>query len=447
MKRLSNCIVAVVTLLASFLSLTNIASAANKNIQINSNIEARVVFGDRIEGDEGEREVIGTADTEFMVDASGTSGNVDESMLKHVSVEPDFFANAKLTSVKINNEAQTITSPNGRNIYTLSAADSYTIDIMGTASINYNINWSNPGYTDPDTPNDVKILNGTAKVVKVYDNAANMNDISASIPCVATGCVDDATKEGFIHFEKGNVIVFEFIPQYGYQLTSVNMNGLPLTPQNDANQYILDTASANGNGHFSATFTKIGDAVKTYSSAITSGVLDLSNGAIDAGTGVLSVNDFTPSAEQATKFAETASGYKIADYLDLDMQQVFYKGVNNDTDVWSNNLTQLSADANISLKLADGVDGNDVVIVHEKHDGTYELISGIYDAATNTVSFATDGFSNYAIAYRTVAKTPDSGFFTSEISGAKESIIGVAVTILGSVVALYVVSRKIKKEQ
>ena len=129
------------------------------------------------------------------------------------------------------------------------------------------------------------------------------------------------------------------------------------------------------------------------------------------------------------------------------MQQVFYNGVNDDTDVWSNNLTQLSADANISLKLAEGVDGNDVVIVHEKHDGTYELISGIYDAATNTVSFATDGFSNYAIAYRTVAKAPDSGFFTPEISGTKESIIGVAITTLGSVVALYVVSRKIKKEQ
>ena len=441
MKRLSNCIVAIVTLLASFLSLTNIASAANKNIQINSNIEARIVFGDRIEGVD---EVIGT---EFMVDASGTSSNVDESMLKYISVEPDFFANAKLTSVKINNEAQTITSPNGRNVYTLSAADSYTIDIMGTVSINYNINWSNPGYTNPNTPNDVKILNGTARVVKVYDDAVNMNDISASIPCVATGCVDDATKEGFIHFEKGNVIVFEFIPQYGYQLTSVNMNGLPLTPQNDANQYILDTASANGNGHFSATFTKTGDVVKTYSSAITGGVLDLSNGAIDAGTGVLSVNDFAPSAEQATKFAETASGYEIADYLDLDMQQVFYKGVNDDTDVWSNNLTQLSADANISLKLAEGVDGNDVVIVHEKHDGTYELISGIYDAATNTVSFATDGFSNYAIAYRTVAEAPDTGFFTPEISGAMESIIGVAVTTFGSVVALYIVSRKIKKEQ
>lgn len=440
MKKISNFIVAIITLVTPFLSLTNLASAADKNVTINTNIDARVVFGDRIEGED---EVVGQ---EFMVSAPGTNGNVDENLLVYVSVEPDFFANVKLTSVLINNAAQTITAPNGRNVYTLSAADSYTIDITGTATENYNINWSNPGYTDPSTPEDVKIKNGNAKVVKVYDNATDMNDISASIPCVANGCVDENTKEGFIHFEKGNVIVFEFVPEYGYQLTSVNMNGLPLDPQTDVNQYVLDTADATGNGHFSATFTKTSDAVKTYSNVVKSGVLDLSSGAINAGTGLLSVNDFEPSADQATKFAETASGYQIADYLDLSMQQIFYKGSDDSTNVWSNDLSQLAADAKISLELTEGVNGNDVVIVHEKHDGTYELIPGTYDAATNTVSFATDGFSNYAIAYRTI-KAPNTGVSTSETNGMSSSIITIAVITLGSVTALYIVSRKFKKEQ
>ena len=440
MKKISNIIVAIVTLVAPFLISTNFVSAATKSIQINTNIKARVVFGDHTEGDEG---VIGQ---EFMVNAPGTSGNVEDYNLVYASVEPDLLENVKLTSVKINNVAQDITSPLGRNIYTLSAADSYTIDITGTSSTNYDINWSNPGYTDPGTPEDVKIKNGTAKVIKVYDNATNMNDISASFTCIANGCVDDATKEGFIRFEKGNVIVFEFVPQYGYQLTSVNMNGLPLSPQDNTNQYILDTADANGNGHFSATFTKTNDTVKTYSSAITSGVLDLSTGAIDAGTGRLSVNDFTPSAEQVTEFTNTASGYEIADYLDLDMQQIFYKGANDDSNVWSNDLAQLAADANISLELAEGVNGNDVAIVHEKHDGTYELISGTYDANTHTVTFATDGFSNYAIAYRTV-NAPESGASTSETNGASDSIITTAIIALGSIIALYIVSRKFKEEQ
>ena len=85
MKKLSNYIIAIVTLVAPFLSLTSLASAANKTVQINTNVEARVVFGDRIEGED---EVIGQ---EFMVDTAGRSGSVDENMLVYVSVEPDFF--------------------------------------------------------------------------------------------------------------------------------------------------------------------------------------------------------------------------------------------------------------------------------------------------------------------------------------------------------------------
>lgn len=438
MKRIASFGVVVATLVAAFLSLAGIASAANKNIQINTNISARVVFGDRIEGED---EVVGT---EFMVDDAGTSGNVDENMLVYVSVEPDFFANVRLTTVSINGEAQAITSPTGRNVYVLPAANSYTINITGAATEVYNINWSNPGYTDPNTPNDVKIINGRAKVVRVYDNAQDMNDISASIACVANGCVDDTTKEGFIHFEKGNVIVFEFVPQYGYQLTNVSMNGLPLSPQDSTNQYILDTSNAAGNGHFSATFTKVGDMVKSNSSAVSGGSLDLSGGAIDAGTGRLSVIDFSPSAEQVANFANTASGYEIADYLDLNMEQIFYKGTDNSTDVWSNDLSQLAADANISLVLADGVDGNDVTIVHEKDDGTYELISGTYDAASRTVSFATDSFSNYAIAYRTI-NSPDTGAYTSETNGLEDSIVAVIAVATGFVVASFAVLRKYRR--
>ena len=91
MKKISNIIVAIVTLATPFLSFAGAASAASKNIHINSNIDARVVFGDHIEGG---NEVIGQ---EYMVTSAGTSGNVDESLLVYVSVEPDFFSNTKLS--------------------------------------------------------------------------------------------------------------------------------------------------------------------------------------------------------------------------------------------------------------------------------------------------------------------------------------------------------------
>ena len=44
------------------------------------------------------------------------------------------------------------------------------------------------------------------------------------------------------------------------------------------------------------------------------------------------------------------------------------------------------------------MDGKKIVIVHEKHDGTYEILPAIYDSATQTITFETTSFSNYAIA-------------------------------------------------
>ena len=60
------------------------------------------------------------------VDANGKNDNIDDSLLVYVSIETDqILNNAKLTSIKINDEVQTITSPIGRNIYRLSPAESW----------------------------------------------------------------------------------------------------------------------------------------------------------------------------------------------------------------------------------------------------------------------------------------------------------------------------------
>lgn len=92
-------------------------------------------------------------------------------------------------------------------------------------------------------------------------------------------------------------------------------------------------------------------------------------------------------------------GYTISSYLDINLDQVIYKGTADD--VWSKQLKELNNEATITLQLEEGVDGNEVVIVHEKHDGTYEIIPTTYDATTHTITFKTSSFSNYAIASKT----------------------------------------------
>ena len=68
--------------------------------------------------------------------------------------------------------------------------------------------------------------------------------------------------------------------------------------------------------------------------------------------------------------------------------------------MWSNKIDELDNEATISLKLAEGINANDIVIVHNIHDGEeYEIIKiDSYDPETNTITFKTKSFSNYAIA-------------------------------------------------
>ena len=136
--------------------------------------------------------------------------------------------------------------------------------------------------------------------------------------------------------------------------------------------------------------------VHTSSDKVKDGTIELGGKEINSGSVVLSVGDVTLSNEQLTNFEETANGYEISSFLDIKLDQVIYKG--SETDVWSNELKELNNEATITLQLEKGVNGNEVVIVHEKHDGTYEIIPAVYNAETNTITFKTSSFSNYAIA-------------------------------------------------
>lgn len=130
------------------------------------------------------------------------------------------------------------------------------------------------------------------------------------------------------------------------------------------------------------------------------GTIELGGEEIDSGSVVLSVNDVTLTKEQISNFEEKANGYEISSYLNINLDQVIYKGTA--TDVWTNELKELNNEATITLRLEEGVNGNEVVIVHEKHDGTYEIIPTTYNPETNTITFKTSSFSNYAIASKTI---------------------------------------------
>ena len=150
------------------------------------------------------------------------------------------------------------------------------------------------------------------------------------------------------------------------------------------------------NVHISGIFEKVDDKVNAKSDKVKNGTIELGGKEIDTGSVVLSVEDINLSKEQITNFEKSANGYNISSYLDISLSQVIYKGTQED--VWKNELKELNNPAKITLKLENEIDGNEVVIVHEKHDGTYEVIPTTYNSETNTITFFTTSFSNYAIA-------------------------------------------------
>ena len=197
----------------------------------------------------------------------------------------------------------------------------------------------------------------------------------------------------FLNFYK---VILRLKPDYGYQLTSIKINDQNLVAQKE--QSVFEYIMPNTNVHLSGIFEKVDDIVKSELKDIKEGTIELGDSEIDSGSAVLSVSDSNLSEDQILNFQKAANGYKISSHFGIRLNQVLYKGTSDD--VWSNELNDLNNDAVISLKLENGINGNEVVMVHEKHDGSYEIIPTSYDASSNTLTFKTSSFSNYAIAVK-----------------------------------------------
>lgn len=420
-KTLSKKIMAFVMAIAmvlNFIAPTIVFAASSVTVNATSSgIISRVVISEK-----EDPQVEGGAIQDCITDqgnACSISFNYDFSKY-YISVEPDFFTGGRITSVKINGVSKDVLFPTGKNVYEVPADSSYAIEVVGVNEQHYNIMWANDGAdvegTDFDDP-EILLQNGSARIIKVYDNATDMNDITDQIEYSDEGCLSPEGR-GYVSLAEGNVVIFEFTPKYGYQLTSVSANGTNLDAQETMNQYKYIMPATNI--HFQATFTKTNDVVKSSTSKVTGGTVKIGSNEINSGSTILSVKDATLTDEQKSTFATKAGDYKVSNVFDIKLDQVFYKA--NTNDMWSKPLgysEDLRTPAIITLKLEEGVDGNTVVLIHEKEDGTYETIETTYDEATHTISFSTSSFSNYAIASKTVVTEQPKEEIKEEVENPK----------------------------
>lgn len=131
----------------------------------------------------------------------------------------------------------------------------------------------------------------------------------------------------------GAEITVKIVPEYGYQLTSFGLNGFSFTPDEN-NPSVFKFTIARGNFHLGAKITQVGDEVKSGTDTVKSGKVDLGSNSIDSGSVILSVSDSGTSTSEFSK-----EGYEINSVLDINLNQVWYKGTPDD--YWSSAMNSM----------------------------------------------------------------------------------------------------------
>ena len=200
-------------------------------------------------------------------------------------------------------------------------------------------------------------------------------------------------------------VTMRVVPEYGYQVTSVN-GGSNFTTTDEGVSEFTVTVHHGEAGYFQATVEAVEDEVIANATEVTEGTVEIDSDEIDSGTVQLTVDNVDLDEDKIKDFENAANGNKILTYFDINLMQVLYRG--SADSVWSNQIHRLDSEATISLKLDEGIDINDVVFVHNIDDGEeFEIIEiDSWDPVTRIVTFKTNSFSNFAIAEKT---TTDKG--------------------------------------
>lgn len=118
---------------------------------------------------------------------------------------------------------------------------------------------------------------------------------------------------------------------------------------------------------------------------------------------VLSASGMTPTKEEIALIQSVFGNNVIGQYLNLNLTLKISGRADRQ-------ITDLSAPMYIAITIPQNLVNHDSSIertyrIARIHDGVATLIDGNYDAATNQFTFATDGFSTYALVYEDVNTT------------------------------------------
>lgn len=355
------------------------------------------------------------------------------------------FGDGNIGSVTVNGEK--INVPEGtkdRLEFSIAPASEYVIVVTkakssSSSDVPRTIIWDSDKNNNSSLKDDEILKNGSIEILDIKDKSGN----SIGLDGVKQ---DTAKNNGWANILPGYKVILKLKPDYGYQLTSIKINDETLTAKEEESTF--EYTMPDTNVHLSGIFEKVDDKVTTDSEKVKEGKIEIDESEVDSGSVVLSVSDAVLTEEQTAKFKEKAEGYEISAFLGIHLDRVLYKGT--DSDVWSKELNDLKNEATVTLKLEEKINGNEIKIIHEKSDGTFEIIPADYNASENTITFKTSSFSNYAIASKiaagSITESGDNGVIPKTGDNIiKYVVIFVLVALILAGFVVYSQKKKTKK--
>lgn len=266
----------------------------------------------------------------------------------------------------------------------LNAAETQNIQIDQSVRT---ITWA---YDSQTYGEDAYLEHGKAQVVAVEGVDDLYNIPFASNP--------GDEKGGHIAVEAGKKVTVRLIPDYGYQLTGVTLNGgVTLTPQDEVSTFTFTMPDTNV--HFKGIFTQTQDEIKTSGTKVSSASVENGANAAPSGNLRLTVEDSDADTTNALAQVENAVS---AEAVNLTLNQIVSKGDGNS---WVTPVTQFDQPVKMNLKVADYDTAAGYAVVREHNGSLTNLPTSVSE--DGTLTFETNQFSTYFIVK--TAKKADNG--------------------------------------
>ncbi len=263
------------------------------------------------------------------------------------------------------------------------------------------------GYSEEDCGVDAYLEHGRAEVIAI-DGISDFHDIP-----FANNPGDD--KGGHIAVDAKKKVTIKLIPDYGYQLAGVQLNGGSKMVPDENEMYTFTFSMPDTNVHFKGIFTRVEDKteINTQSQSISSATISNGANAEVCGNLQLTVTDSTGYDVAAAQ--QKVTGAVSAQAVELDLKQLVAKG---DGTNWEEQITEFTNPITLSLGISNYDANYDYVVVRDHNGTTTALPTKVINGK---VTFDTNKFSTYVIVKKEKSAAASAGSSNDDSDGKDDN--------------------------